>query len=106
VLRAALRQAAQQIRLWQQTGYFRLLSGPLDLGRKGERRVMKVVLNKLREHGADVYVENDARDDFGEDGILVVDSYRTPVQIVTVPNNAAICSLRSLVAGERGRYAC
>jgi hypothetical protein len=66
------------------------LSGPLDLGRKGERRVMKVLFNNLRERGADVHVEDDARDDFGEDGILVVDGRRTPVQIVTVPNSAAI----------------
>lgn len=66
------------------------LAGPLDLGRKGERRVMKVLFNKLGERGADVHVENDARDDFGEDGILVVDGCRTPVQIVTVPNNATI----------------
>ena len=66
------------------------LSGPLDLGRKGERRVIKTLCNKLRERGADVHVEDDARDDFGEDAILVIDGRRTPVQIVTVPNKAPI----------------
>jgi hypothetical protein len=66
------------------------LSGPLDLGRKGEHRVMETLCNKLRERGADVHVEDDARDDFGEDGILVIDGRRTPVQIVTVPNKATI----------------
>jgi hypothetical protein len=55
------------------------LSGPLDLGRKGEHRVMETLCNKLRQRWADVHIEDDARDEFGEDGIVVIDGHRTPV---------------------------
>jgi hypothetical protein len=66
------------------------LSGTLDRGRAGESHVIKVLFNKLRECESEIYIDDSARDDFGEDGILVVKGRRIPLQIVTVPNSPAV----------------
>jgi hypothetical protein len=66
------------------------LSGTLDRGRAGESHVIKILFNKLRESESDIYIDDSARDDFGEDGILVVKSRRIPLQIVTVPNSPPV----------------
>jgi hypothetical protein len=83
------------------------LSGSLDVGRAGERRVINVLCNKLRERGSDVRVDDDARNHFGEDGVLIVNGRRTPVQIVTVPSSATVwkdlnANNAATLSGNRG----
>jgi hypothetical protein len=66
------------------------LSGALDRGRAGESHVIKILFNKLHERDSDIYVDDGARDHFGEDGILVVNGRRMALQIVTVPKSPAV----------------
>jgi hypothetical protein len=65
-------------------------SGKLARGRAGESQVTKVLFNKWRELESDVRQDDSARDDFGEDGIIVLNGRRLPLQIVTVPNSPAV----------------
>lgn len=65
------------------------LTGPLKVGRAGERGVAQVLASKLREVGYDIEAGDDARDDFGEDEILLINGRRTTLQVVTVPSDPA-----------------
>jgi hypothetical protein len=59
-----------------------------DAGRTGERDVRKVLMGKLRAPGH--VVDPDplpARDDRGEDFVLLIDGVRVPVQVAVVPQS-------------------
>ncbi|WP_310682342.1 hypothetical protein [Aliifodinibius sp. S!AR15-10] len=61
-------------------------SGPLKNGRENEPHVSKILVKKLRELGYNVkLLVDDAHDNRGEDGILVIDDDKFTLQIVTIP---------------------
>lgn len=65
---------------------------PIDIGRLGESRVLVCVQNSLRMTGKNLrepLEEERARDDRGEDGVLIIDDNRVVLQIVTVRPNAS-----------------
>lgn len=61
------------------------LSGRLERGKSNEPYVMKTLAAALRGQGHQVNRKRGARDDRGEDGLLVVDGRQIEVQIVTMP---------------------
>ncbi len=61
------------------------LSAPLERGQSNEVHVMKVLVAALKEQGHEVSRKRGARDEDGEDGLLVVDGRQIVVQIVTMP---------------------
>jgi hypothetical protein len=63
------------------------LSGPLDRGRSGEGRVLKVLTQALRARGEHVTPLVGGRDDRGEDGRLSINGQDVRVQIVSMPAN-------------------
>jgi len=75
------------------------LSGPLDVGRQNEPRVLKTLIQKLREGGAQVSRLEGAVDADGEDGRLKIDGRDTVVQVVSMPPNGPLW--RDLV--DRGK---
>jgi hypothetical protein len=61
------------------------LSGPLERGKSNEERVMEVLAAALKQQGHEVSRKRGARDEDGEDGLLVIDGRQTETQIVTMP---------------------
>jgi hypothetical protein len=66
------------------------LSGPLERGKSNEGHVMNVLVAVLQEQGHDVGRRQGARDEDGEDGLLVVDGRQIEVQIVTMPSDTTV----------------
>jgi hypothetical protein len=64
-----------------------LVKPPIDIGRLGEQRVLVCVKNSLRTAGKNLTEpseEGRARDDRGEDAVLIIDGNRIVLQIVTL----------------------
>lgn len=61
------------------------LAGALERGRSGEARATKVLIQAMRALGRTVERLGSARDDRGEDEMLLVDGKQTPLQCVSVP---------------------
>jgi len=61
------------------------LSGPLDRGRRREGHALEVLIQALRARGDDVAPLSGSRDDRGEDGLLLINGNRVPVQFVSLP---------------------
>lgn len=61
------------------------LSGQLDKGRANEARVLKVLLQAMRNRGLAAGPVVGAQDHRGEDALVELDSRRIAVQVVTVP---------------------
>lgn len=67
-------------------GSFRAaLSGALERGTPAQERVMRTLIHLLRASGNEVRMLAGARDDRGEDGLLLVNGRRLVVQIVRMP---------------------
>lgn len=62
------------------------VAGPVDVGRRGERRVIDSMLAMLRETGF-AAEEAPGRDDRGEDHVLFINSERVVLQIVSAPGD-------------------
>lgn len=78
-----------------------LVKPPVDIGRPGEPRVLVCVENNLKMTGKNLrepLEEERARDDRGEDGVLIIDGNRVVLQIVTVRPNASFW--KSVAQGE------
>lgn len=63
------------------------VAGPVDIGKRGERRVIDAVLATLREARLSA-TEVPGRDEQGEDHVLVINSERVVLQIVSTPGDA------------------
>jgi hypothetical protein len=61
------------------------LSGPLDRGRLGEGHALEILIQVLRARGDEVTQLSCGRDDHGEDGLLLINGNRVPVQCVSLP---------------------
>jgi hypothetical protein len=61
------------------------IHGPTQTGRKGEARALDTLLSRLRQEGHQPVLEA-ARDDRGEDGILLLQDERLTLQVVSVPS--------------------
>lgn len=61
------------------------LSGPLEVGRKNQRKALGVLLDAFRARGSSVTVIDDGQDDRGEDGRIELDGEIAVIQIVSVP---------------------
>ena len=62
------------------------VAGPVDVGKRGERRVIDLVLATLREAGF-AAAEAPGRDDRGEDHVLLIGSDRIVLQVVSLPRD-------------------
>jgi hypothetical protein len=62
------------------------ISGPIQIGRKGESRALDTLLCKLLQEGHQSTVEA-GRDSFGEDGILRHNGECLTLQVVSVPSS-------------------
>ena len=68
------------------SGYFNLeIAEPLERGRPGERKVIRVLKQALRKKGKQVEILSGSDDAHGDDGCLRIDGKEIPVQIVTIP---------------------
>ena len=63
------------------------VAGPVDIGKRGERRVIDSVLVTLKEAGLTAE-EEPGRDERGEDHVLIINSERAVLQIVSAPSDA------------------
>lgn len=60
---------------------------PVDIGRLGESRVLACIKNNFKKLGRNLKEPKDneqAKDDCGEDGVLIIDGNRVALQIVTI----------------------
>ena len=81
------------------------LRAPLNAGRKSEERVAERVVSQLQREGRDARVV-EAKDDRGEDSVIVCDTERITVQVITVPpsteflRDASLGSASTIVTHE------
>jgi hypothetical protein len=66
------------------------LSGPLDRGRLGEGHALEILIQVLRARGDEVTQLSGGRDDDGEDGLLLINGNRVPVQCVSLPVDSSL----------------
>ena len=71
------------------TGHFLTISvkPPIDIGRRGESRVLACIKNNLIKVGKNLrepQASEKAKDNRGEDGVLIIDEHRIVLQIVTI----------------------
>jgi hypothetical protein len=65
------------------------LEGPLDVGRADESHALKVLVGALRAAGHRASLLDGAQDSRGEDGRIMLDDAKLPIQIVSVPSDPA-----------------
>jgi hypothetical protein len=76
----------------EEDGFFAArLVGPLDRGRSGEGRALKVLVQAMRAAGVEVERVGGARDERGEDARLRIGTREVIAQCVSLPSQPGSC---------------